>query len=63
MPLDRYQTLLTPENFARLQDAIACPLPPALRVNTLKIDLDTARSTWPIEYSWQVQLVPFCEAG
>jgi len=34
-----------------------------LRVNTLKIDLDTARATWPIEYGWQVQPVPFCEVG
>ncbi len=63
MPLDRYQPRLTPEDFARLQDAIARPLPPALRVNTLKIDLETARSTWPIEYGWQVQPVPFCESG
>lgn len=63
MPLDRYQPLLTPEDFARLQDAIARPLAPALRVNTLKIDLNTACSTWPIEYGWQVQPVPFCESG
>jgi 16S rRNA (cytosine1407-C5)-methyltransferase len=63
MSLDRYQPLLTPEEFTRLQGSIACPLPAALRVNTLKIDLETARSTWPIEYSWQVQPVPFCEAG
>lgn len=42
---------------------MARPLPPALRVNTLKIDLDTARRTWPAEYGWQVQPVPFCESG
>jgi 16S rRNA (cytosine1407-C5)-methyltransferase len=63
MPVERYQTLLTPNDFARLQAVIACPLPAALRVNTLKIDLDTARSTWPIAYGWQIQPVPFCEAG
>jgi 16S rRNA (cytosine1407-C5)-methyltransferase len=63
MSLDRYQQLLAADDFTRLQAAIACPLPAALRVNTLKIDLDTARSTWPIEYGWQVQPVPFCEAG
>src|SRR5512143_1177075 len=63
MSLDRYRPLLTAEEFARLQDAVACPLPAALRVNTLKIDLDTARATWPIEYGWRVQPVPFCEAG
>jgi 16S rRNA (cytosine1407-C5)-methyltransferase len=63
MPVERYEPLLTPEDFARLQGSIACPLPAALRVNTLKIDLTTARSTWPIEYGWQVQPVPFCAAG
>ncbi|NTU63981.1 MAG: hypothetical protein HGB05_11435, partial [Chloroflexi bacterium] len=55
MSLDRYQQLLATNDFTRLQDAIACPLPNALRVNTLKIDLDTAHATWPIEYGWQVQ--------
>jgi 16S rRNA (cytosine1407-C5)-methyltransferase len=63
MSLDRYQQLLASEDFQRLQDAIARPLPDALRVNTLKIDLDTARATWPIEYGWQVQPVPFCPTG
>jgi len=61
--LDRYQPLLSADDFARLQAAIAQPLPPALRVNTLKIDLETARRTWPVEYGWQVQPVPFCESG
>ncbi len=63
MPLDRYQPLLTAEDFAQLQDAVARPLPPALRVNTLKIDLETARRTWPVDYGWQVRPVPFCESG
>src|SRR5512143_3613502 len=63
MSLDRYRPLLTAEEFSRLQDASARPLPAALRVNTLKIDLATARATWPIEYGWRVQPVPFCEAG
>ena len=65
-PTDRfknYQHLLSADQLDQLQQACARPLAPALRVNTLKIDLDTARSTWPIEYGWQVQPVPFCEAG
>ena len=61
--LDRYQPLLSADDFAHLQAAMARPLPPALRVNTLKIDLDTARAKWPIEYGWHVQDVPFCESG
>lgn len=58
-----YQHLLSVDQFDQLQQACARPLAPALRVNTLKIDLATARATWPIEYGWQVQAVPFCEAG
>ncbi len=61
--LEDYRPLLAADQFAQLQRSIAHPLPPALRVNTLKIDLDTARRTWPIEYGWQVQSVPFCESG
>lgn len=61
--LDRYQPLLSADAFARLQAAIARPLPPALRVNTLKIDVAAARAKWPIEYGWHVQDVPFCESG
>ncbi len=61
--LNRYQPLLSTDDFAQLQAAIARPLPPALRVNTLKIDVDTARAKWPIEYGWQIQAVPFCESG
>src|SRR5512135_414721 len=65
-PTDRfknYQHLLSVDQLDQLQQACARPLAPALRVNTLKIDLATARSTWPIEYGWQVQPVPFCAAG
>ncbi|MBI5565162.1 MAG: NOL1/NOP2/sun family putative RNA methylase, partial [Chloroflexi bacterium] len=61
--LDHYEPLLNAEDFAHLQAAIARPLPPALRVNTLKIDLDTARAHWPVEYGWQIQDVPFCPSG
>src|SRR5512139_3337751 len=65
-PMDRfenYQQLLSADQFDQLQSACARPLPTALRVNTLKIDLETARATWPIEYGWQVQPIPFCAAG
>ncbi len=61
--LDRYSHLLNADEFTQLEAAIRHPLPPALRVNTLKIDLDTARQQWPAAYGWQVQPVPFCEAG
>jgi len=61
--IGKYQHLLSIDQLAQLQLACARPLPNALRVNTLKIDLAFARTTWPIEYGWQVQPVPFCEAG
>ncbi|MFN8598544.1 MAG: NOL1/NOP2/sun family putative RNA methylase [Anaerolineae bacterium] len=61
--LDRYRPLLSADDFARLQESIARPLPPALRVNTLKIAVETARAKWPIEYGWQIQDVPFCNSG
>jgi 16S rRNA (cytosine1407-C5)-methyltransferase len=58
-----YQHLLSVDQFDQLQQACARPLASALRVNTLKIDLETARTTWSIEYGWQAQPVPFCAAG
>lgn len=60
---DRYRHLLNPDEFAQLEAAMQRPLPPALRVNTLKIDLEEARRVWPIEYGWQIQPVPFCRSG
>ena len=61
--LDRYQALLNTNDFAQLHAALVRPLPPALRVNTLKIEVETARAKWPIEYGWQIQAVPFCKSG
>jgi 16S rRNA (cytosine1407-C5)-methyltransferase len=58
-----YHHLLSSDQLDQLQQACARPLSNALRVNTLKIDLESALATWPIEYGWQVQPVPFCEAG
>jgi 16S rRNA (cytosine1407-C5)-methyltransferase len=61
--LKTYQHLLSVEQLDQLQQACARPLASALRVNTLKLDLESARATWPIDYGWQVQPVPFCAAG
>ena len=61
--LENYQRLLNADQFDQLERSMARPLPPALRVNTLKIDLATARAHWPVEYGWQIQPVPFCESG
>jgi 16S rRNA (cytosine1407-C5)-methyltransferase len=61
--LERYRGFLTPAEMARLVEAVQRPLSPALRVNTLKIDVDQARRLWPEWYGWQIRPVPFCAAG
>jgi 16S rRNA (cytosine1407-C5)-methyltransferase len=61
--LERYRHLLSPDDFAQLEAATQRPLPPAIRVNTLKIDIETARRSWPEWHGWNVQPVPFCAAG
>lgn len=61
--LKNYQHLLSADQFNQLQASIARPLAPALRINTLKIDAETARSTWPDWYGWQIRSIPFCESG
>lgn len=61
--LERYRQLLPSGEMARLEEALACPQPSALRVNTLKISVDEARGTWPEWYGWEVRDVPFCPAG
>jgi 16S rRNA (cytosine1407-C5)-methyltransferase len=61
--IENYQHLLSVDQLDQLRQACVRPLRDALRVNTLKIDLDSARATWPAEYGWRVQPIPFCEAG
>ncbi|HEY4687784.1 MAG TPA: NOL1/NOP2/sun family putative RNA methylase [Anaerolineae bacterium] len=61
--LDPYRPLLSLTDFAQLEAAIQRPLPPAIRVNTLKTNTDEARHKWPAWYGWQVEPVPFCATG
>lgn len=61
--LEDYRRLLSADQFEQLRQSLQRPLLPALRVNTLKIDLAAARAQWPIEYGWIVKPVPFCETG
>jgi 16S rRNA (cytosine1407-C5)-methyltransferase len=62
-PPVRYRDMLSTAEFERLLRAVQRPLPPAIRINTLKIAVDDACRTWPAQYGWQVQPIPFCEAG
>lgn len=61
--LDAYRRFLSDADFAQLEEAIRRPLPPAIRINTLKIDAEEARRNWPEEFGWQIQAVPFCPTG
>lgn len=51
--LENYQRLLSADEFDQLQASIARPLAPALRVNTLKIDLETVRH-WPRRTTYEI---------
>ncbi len=62
-PLEQYCNLLSAAEFEQLLQAVQRPLPSAIRINTLKITVADARRTWPDWYGWQVQPVPFCDAG
>jgi len=61
--LDRYRDLLSAAEFEQLLQAVQRPLPAAIRINTLKATVDEAHHAWPAWYGWQVQPVPFCDAG
>jgi 16S rRNA (cytosine1407-C5)-methyltransferase len=61
--LERYRRLLSSSEFEQLTNAVERPLPPTLRVNTLKIGIEEARRTWPDWYGWNVQPVSFCPTG
>jgi 16S rRNA (cytosine1407-C5)-methyltransferase len=58
-----YTSLLDPPGLADLETAIARPLVPAIRLNTLKEAPEHARATWPGWYGWTVEPVAFCPAG
>jgi 16S rRNA (cytosine1407-C5)-methyltransferase len=61
--LDHYRQFLGADDFARLIDSLRQPRRPAIRINTLKIDPDTAHQRWPEQYGWDVQPLPFCASG
>ncbi len=61
--IERYQTMLTPDDMEQLQQALQRPLYPALRINTLKAHPHTDLHIWAELYGWQMQPVPFCPTG
>ena len=61
--LPRYETLLSPEDYAKLLAAINKPLHPAIRLNLLKIDPQKAIKQLAEKYQWTVEPIPFCNDG
>jgi len=61
--LERYRGLLSAEDFAALMQALAQPLPHALRANPLKVDPPATAADWRERYGWDLQPVPFCPTG
>jgi 16S rRNA (cytosine1407-C5)-methyltransferase len=60
--LQRFEPLLSAEEFTLLQEEIKHPLLPTIRVNPLKTTAGAIEG-WQHHYGWQVQPIPFCEAG
>lgn len=61
--LERFRPLLGEDEFARLLAELERPLPPAIRINPLKVDPASALEDWRQRYGWQLLPVPFCPTG
>jgi len=60
--LERFQPLLSPDEFERLKITLDQPLSPAIRVNPLKAQNDLTTSLQD-RYGWQCTPVEFCTTG
>lgn len=61
--LERYRPMLPAEEYPLLLQAVSEPLPPAIRINPLKVDPPAALADWSARYGWSTQNVPFCPTG
>jgi 16S rRNA (cytosine1407-C5)-methyltransferase len=62
-PLAFFRDLLAPDQISELEDILSCPLPSAIRINSLKNVPKNAIHDLAGRYSWQVKPVPFCPSG
>lgn len=60
--MQRFEPLLSGEEFRLLQEEVKRPLLPTIRLNPLKADA-AAIDHWQKRYGWQVDPIPFCKAG
>lgn len=61
--LANYDQFLTQDEILALVDALERPLYPAIRVNSLKLELTQAIEYWQQRYGWQIEPVPYCSTG
>lgn len=60
---DRYRPFFNEEEFAHLLAEIERPLPPTIRLNTLKAGIFQQRQRWREWYGWELADIFFCTAG
>jgi len=60
--LERFQPLLTPEEYELLLEEIKSPLSPAFRFNPLKTSRDTVVNLGE-QYHWKLESIPYCPTG
>jgi 16S rRNA (cytosine1407-C5)-methyltransferase len=61
--LERYAGMLDEATRGQLVAAMMRSLPPAIRINTLKIGVSEAVRVWRQRYGWGMQQVAFCPSG
>ncbi|MDR3575564.1 MAG: hypothetical protein P4L50_17025 [Anaerolineaceae bacterium] len=61
--LQRYQPLLSPEEYAQLLTALDQPLYPAIRINPLKVEAAKALENYARLYGWQFKAVPYSDSS
>lgn len=60
--LEQFRDLLTPDQWASLEDELSQPLRGAIRLNPLKVHQDAIQD-WQARYGWQAKPIPFCPTG
>ena len=61
--LERYQPLLSPEDFVKLQAEIKRPLSPTIRINLLKHNPTALTERLHQLYGWKLEPIPYCPSG
>jgi 16S rRNA (cytosine1407-C5)-methyltransferase len=61
--LERYQSLLNPEDFTNLKLEVKQPLSPTIRINLLKHDPTTLTKRLHQLYGWEFEPIPYCPSG